>query len=104
MLRDRGGTFAITKKAGKEAQIIGMDLYPGQIKIAGKTNRFKHIRFIEGDVTNTDFKKGYFDKVFITHSLHEMPREDRLRTLMEANRILKAVDKAIVLELYNSKT
>ncbi|MFQ5870409.1 MAG: class I SAM-dependent methyltransferase [Candidatus Zixiibacteriota bacterium] len=96
-----GATFAIAKKAGEEAEIIGMDLSSGQLKRARERNRFENIRFIEGDVTRTDLEEGYFDKVFITHALHEMVREERSKTLSEARRILKGGGGVIALEVDN---
>lgn len=94
-------TFAIAKKVGKEAEIFGLDLSSGQINIAKKKNCFDNITFIERDATRTGFEEGFFDKVFITHAIHEMPREIRLNVLKEARRILKETGRVIVLELDN---
>lgn len=96
-----GVTFVISGKAGQDSDVVGMDLSPGQIEIARKNNHLSNARFIEGDVTSTGFKDGYFDKVFITHALHEMPREIRLKVLSEAKRILKENGKVIILDLDN---
>jgi ubiquinone/menaquinone biosynthesis C-methylase UbiE len=93
-----GATFAIAKRVQKGTEIIGIDLSSGQIGIAKRNNHFDNVRFVEGDATNTGFEDGYFDKVFITHALHEMPREIRLNTLKETRRILKIGGKVIVLE------
>ncbi len=106
-----GATLAIAQKAGEEAKIIGIDLSWGQIKIAQKSNnrltilenRCNKIGFIEGDATKTCFKDGFFDKVFITHALHEMKKEERLDALREAKRILKEKGKVIVLEVNDPK-
>lgn len=96
-----GATFAIAQKAGEEAEIIGLDLSSGQITRARKRNRFRNIKFMEGNAVSTAFENGYFDKVFITHSLHEMLREERLKTLSEAKRILKERGRVIILEVDN---
>ena len=96
-----GATFAIARRARKEAEIIGIDFSSGQVEVARKGNRYKNIKFIEGDVLNTDFEEGYFDKVFIAHALHEMVRQERLNTLLEARRILKKAGRIIVLEVDN---
>ena len=56
-------------------------------------------RFIEGDVTETGFDDSSFDKVFVTHAIHEMPRELRLKTLLEAKRVVKQDGEVVVLEL-----
>jgi ubiquinone/menaquinone biosynthesis C-methylase UbiE len=96
-----GVTFVIAEKAGQYSDIVGMDLSSGQIEIARKNNHFSNIRFVEGDVTNTGFKNGFFDKVFIAHALHEMSRENRLKVLTEARRILRENGEVIILELDN---
>ena len=106
-----GATFTISRKAGEEAKINGMDLSWGQIRIAQKrvtkpARRDKYlssITFLQGDVTKTCFKDGYFDKVFITHALHEMEREERLDALKEAKRILRDGGKVFILEVDNPK-
>ncbi|HAV43006.1 TPA: hypothetical protein DCX15_03205 [bacterium] len=94
-----GVTFAIAKRIGRECEIIGIDLSSGQINIAQRSNRFANIKFIEGDVVSTSFEDECFNKVFIAHALHEMPREIRLEVLVETKRVLEEKGKVIVLEL-----
>lgn len=96
-----GVTFVIAEKAGKDSEVVGTDLSSGQIEIARKNNHLSNVRFVEGDVTSTGFEDGYFDKVFITHALHEMPREIRLKVLSEARRILREHGEIVILELDN---
>jgi demethylmenaquinone methyltransferase/2-methoxy-6-polyprenyl-1,4-benzoquinol methylase len=106
-----GATFAIARKAGAQTRITGMDLSWGQLKNAGRRlkklatrkSRLNNLGFLEGDVTKTCFKDGYFDKVFITHALHEMEREERLDVLREAKRILRAGGKVFILEVNDPK-
>jgi ubiquinone/menaquinone biosynthesis C-methylase UbiE len=106
-----GATLAIAQRSGGEAEITGMDLSRGQIRIAQRSvneltvnkDHFCNVRFIEGDVTKTCFKDGYFDKVFITHALHEMKEDERLGTLREAKRILKENGKIVILEVDDPK-
>lgn len=94
-----GVAFIIARKAGEDNEAIGMDLSSGQIEIARKRNRLRNARFVEGDVTSTGFEDESFDKVFITHALHEMTRDIRLKVLTEARRVLKESGKVIVLDL-----
>jgi demethylmenaquinone methyltransferase/2-methoxy-6-polyprenyl-1,4-benzoquinol methylase len=96
-----GATFAIARRAKQDSQIVGVDLSSGQIRSARKKNNFANVKFIEGDVTNAGFEDACFHKVFITHALHEMTREDRLRVLTEAWRILKDEGEVVVLEVDN---
>jgi demethylmenaquinone methyltransferase/2-methoxy-6-polyprenyl-1,4-benzoquinol methylase len=94
-------TFAIAKKAAKKAEIIGIDLSSGQINFARRKNY--NVYFMVMDAIRTGFKDCYFDKVFITHAIHEMSRKIRLDTLNEARRILKEKGRVIILELDNPK-
>jgi ubiquinone/menaquinone biosynthesis C-methylase UbiE len=94
-----GATFAIARRAGEGSKIIGMDLSAEQIRAAEKKRRFSNVSFVEGDAAGTGFEEGHFDKVFITHALHEMTRETRLEVLSEAKRVLRAKGRVIVLEL-----
>jgi ubiquinone/menaquinone biosynthesis C-methylase UbiE len=96
-----GATFAITRKAKLDSQIVGVDLSSGQIRSANRKNNWGNVKFIEGDVTKTGFEEACFHKVFITHALHEMTGEDRLRVLTEARRILKDEGEVVVLEMDN---
>jgi ubiquinone/menaquinone biosynthesis C-methylase UbiE len=98
-----GSTFVIKEKVGEDAEIIGLDLSLGQIKVAKRKNRFGDVTFIVADATSIGFKSGHFDKVFIAHALHEMPREIRLKVLREVRRVLREKGKVIVLELDDPK-
>jgi len=96
-----GATYFISEKAGRTCEIIGMDLSSGQLHYARKREYHCPTRFMEGDVTSTSFPEDLFDKVFVTHAVHEMARESRLMTLREARRVLKNEGEVIVLELDN---
>ncbi|KPL22017.1 MAG: hypothetical protein AMJ75_08880 [Phycisphaerae bacterium SM1_79] len=96
-----GATVFISERAGHGCEIIGMDLSSGQLKYAKKRKYACPTQFIEGDVTGTEFEDGSFDTVFITHAVHEMPRESRLQTLQEARRLLRPEGRVIVLEIDN---
>ena len=96
-----GATVFISKKAGSACEITGIDLSSGQLHRARKRQYDCPTQFFEGDVTNTGFQANAFDKVFITHAIHEMPRESRLQTLREAKRLLKPGGQVIVLDLDN---
>jgi ubiquinone/menaquinone biosynthesis C-methylase UbiE len=94
-----GATRAILEKAGPASQIVGLDLSTGQIRAAQKHPKLRNVRFVEGDAACAPFRNGVFDKVFITHALHEMPRETRYRALSEARRVLRDGGAMIALEL-----
>ncbi len=92
-------TLSVARKAKEATEIIGIDLSSGQLKHARKREYGCKTRFIEADVTSACFQDDSFNKVFITHAIHEMTRDMRLKTLHEARRVLKDQGEVIVLEL-----
>jgi demethylmenaquinone methyltransferase/2-methoxy-6-polyprenyl-1,4-benzoquinol methylase len=92
-------TLAIAARAGSEAKVVGLDLSLGQIRRARAKSRHANVRFLVGDAAATAFADDYFDKVFITHAIHELFRPARLAVLAEARRALKPGGEVIVLEL-----
>ena len=92
-------TSAIAERMGEKADITGLDLSSSMIRIAQKKNRYDNVRYIQGDLTATGFTDSHFDKVFITHGIHEMPRKQRMDALAETLRILKDGGQVIVLEI-----
>jgi len=94
-----GATFAIAARAGGAANVVGADLSRSQVRRAAAKGRSGSIHFAVGDATATGLREGSFDKVFITHALHEMPRSARLAALAEARRLLKPGGELIVFEL-----
>jgi ubiquinone/menaquinone biosynthesis C-methylase UbiE len=55
--------------------------------------------YINCDAACTSLKSQSFDKVFITHALHEMPKAERISVLAEAKRLTKDKGMVIALEL-----
>lgn len=94
-----GATCNILMRAGENSKIFGMDMSSGQLKLAARCRELYNVKLIEGEAAGTSFPDCYFDKVFITHALHEMSRQARLEVLREAIRILKENGIVIVLEL-----
>ena len=94
-----GTTFIIAEKTVDSCEIIGIDLSEGQLRKAIKKNTYSNVLLKEGNVTNTKFIEGFFDKVFISFALHEMKRGERLDVLKEAKRVLKNSGKLIIFEI-----
>ena len=97
-------TSAIVRRLNNKSQIIGIDLSIGKLKIATKREELRNIKLIECDVTSTALSDNIFDKVFVTHTLHEMQRDSRLKVLKEALRVLKESGSIIILELDKPKS
>jgi demethylmenaquinone methyltransferase/2-methoxy-6-polyprenyl-1,4-benzoquinol methylase len=96
-----GATWFIADKAGRGSQTIGVDLSFGQIRKARKRSKPGTVQFMVGDAAFAPFREHFFDKVFVTHALHEMPRALRHRVLAEAQSILKDNGSIVVLEIDN---
>jgi len=94
-----GATLVIAKRAGENSEVAGVDVSSGQIEVARRRSRLGNVRFTEGDAASTGLEERYFDKVFITHALHEMSRDIRLKVLMEARRVLRENGKVVILDL-----
>jgi ubiquinone/menaquinone biosynthesis C-methylase UbiE len=92
-------TLAIAARAPQAVRIVGLDLSRGQLRRAVAKNRLESVAFVAGDATATCFPTACFDKVFVTHMIHELPRHQRLAVLKEARRVLKPHGTLVVLEL-----
>jgi demethylmenaquinone methyltransferase/2-methoxy-6-polyprenyl-1,4-benzoquinol methylase len=96
-----GATFVIAVKAASSCEITGVDTSSGQLRIASKNNIFNNVKFMKRDAATTDFEDNSFDKVFITHALHEMDHSNRMAVLEEARRVLRDNGLLAVLEVDN---
>ena len=94
-----GATSEIVTKARDDSRITGLDLSTGQLRMATRRAELEHVHLVAGDAACTPFRDASFDKVLITHAIHEMPRQARLSVLAEARRLLKDGGKVVVLEL-----
>jgi len=94
-----GATRAILEKVRDGGHVTGLDLSVGQLRVARRRRDLRRVHFIAGDAARTPFQDACFDKVFVTHAIHEMTRAVRLAVLAEVRRILKDGGRIIVLEL-----
>ncbi|MFC1846009.1 class I SAM-dependent methyltransferase [Chloroflexota bacterium] len=93
-----GVTQSIIKRAGTLTRIIGVDRSVVQITNAIKKNTASNVSFVLSCASATGLLSGYFDKVFIGHALHEMPRRIRLAVINEAKRIIRNEGQVIIFE------
>jgi ubiquinone/menaquinone biosynthesis C-methylase UbiE len=89
----------MASRAGEHAEIKGIDLSSGQIRIAKGKNCYPNVEFMVVDASDTCFAEGYFDKVMIGHALHEMPKSTRVAVLKEDRRVVKDGGTVAVLEM-----
>lgn len=88
------GTATLTillKNAAPEAEIIGVDGDPKILKLAKNKAQKENldIRFDEAMSFDLPYADGFFDKVVSSLFFHHLTRENKLKTLREAKRVLK---------------
>jgi demethylmenaquinone methyltransferase/2-methoxy-6-polyprenyl-1,4-benzoquinol methylase len=99
------GTGSITgeliKKIRPNGQVIGLDLTPGMLKIAGRkleNSRFTGMfRLVQGDARVLPFPDNVFDSAVIGYGLRNVP--DPLTVLKEMYRVVKPGRKIVALEM-----
>ena len=73
-----------------KARITVMDLSHPYLKKAQQNLReFNKIDFVQGDSASLPFKEGQFDAVYSCFLFHELPMEERKKTLQEGFRVLR---------------
>ncbi|MBW1881465.1 MAG: methyltransferase domain-containing protein [Deltaproteobacteria bacterium] len=81
-----------------DAQIVGIDLSPSQIRVAEKRVGASNVRFLTGDVRDIPFEDDHFEKSFISFALHEMPADVRRAVLLDVVRVTKRDGAIVILE------
>jgi len=84
---------------GDGCRFIGLDQSVGQLRYAARKTDLASVVLVAGDAARVCFPDGSFDKVIITHALHEMMHSQRLRVLREAWRVLRDGGEVVILEL-----
>jgi ubiquinone/menaquinone biosynthesis C-methylase UbiE len=85
------GTLAIfVKKSQPSAEVIGIDIDPHILSIAKEKaiQANTQIRFDLGTAFNLPYPDNYFDRVVSSLVFHHLTRENKLRALKEALRVL----------------
>jgi len=90
---------AVVRATAGDARISGLGLSASQIRRARKRKGCERVSFLVGDAASTSFTDARFDKVLITHALHDMSRSGRLAVMREVRRVLRTGGEIVVLEL-----
>ncbi len=88
-----GGGIPFTKYLSKRFEVIGIDISPGQIKLARKN--VKDASFICSDVTTFKFPRNFFDGILAYYSIIHIPRNEHFPLFSKMHSILKP--KGVVL-------
>jgi ubiquinone/menaquinone biosynthesis C-methylase UbiE len=87
----------IAQSVGKEGEMVGMDISKGMIDVA--TNRRKGLRnvvFLQKDVTTPWEYQNYFNGIFASFAMHELPGSKRLEILKESYLALKENGRMVI--------
>ncbi|MGD9365919.1 MAG: methyltransferase domain-containing protein [Desulfobacteraceae bacterium] len=93
-----GSTERALIRSIPNAKITGIDLGLGQIATAKRKDRSGLVDFRVGDACDTGFESRRFDRVLILLALHEMPQQQRMSILREAERVCHASGQVIAIE------
>lgn len=81
----------------KEGEVIGMDAAKGMVEVA--TNQYGgmgNLTFLQKDVTQPWEYQNYFDGIFISFSLHELPESEREGVLEKSYFALKERGRMVI--------
>jgi len=87
----------MTQSVGKEGEVIGMDVSKNMVEVARKRyGRLGNAIFLQKDVTEPWGYKNYFDGIFTSFSLHELPESERFGVLQRSYLALKQGGRIVI--------
>lgn len=95
----------IAQAVGKEGEIIGMDVAKDMIEVAkDRYGRLGNVIFLQKDVTQPWEYQSYFDGIFISFGLHELPEAHRWRVLEQSYLALKERGRMVIADFNSQKS
>ena len=91
-------TIMIAERLARTGNVIGIELFPKQLKRAQRKSIPENLTFIAGDAQYMPFSDCSFDKSVICGALHEMPQDVRHNVLSEAKRLVKPGGTIVIVE------
>ena len=87
----------ISQAVGEEGEGVGMDIAKSMIDVARERYRgFSNVKFQQRDVTQSWEYQNYFDGIFTSFSLHEIPEKYRLGVLEKCYQALKERGRMVI--------
>lgn len=87
----------ISQGVGEKGDVIGMDVSRNMIEVARKRyGALKNVIFIQKDVTESWVYQNYFDGIFTSFSLHELPETKRQEVLEQSYIALKDRGRLVI--------
>ncbi len=82
---------------GDKGEVVGIDLSKRMVELARRRCRkFKNVSFLLQDVTQRWPFQNYFDGIFTSFALHELPEKNRLEVLGHCYQALKERGRMVI--------
>jgi len=87
----------IAQAVGEEGEVVGMDISKSMVEFAKKRYReLKRVVFLNKDVTKPWDYHSYFDAIFTSYGIHELPEKKRLSALEHSYQSLKEKGRMVI--------
>jgi demethylmenaquinone methyltransferase/2-methoxy-6-polyprenyl-1,4-benzoquinol methylase len=89
----------IAQAVGEEGEVVGMDISKSMVEVAKRRYRgIKRVIFLHKDVTKPWEYQNYFDGIFTSFALHELPEKKRLGALEHSFQALKERGRMVIVD------
>jgi ubiquinone/menaquinone biosynthesis C-methylase UbiE len=89
----------IATDVGDAGEVVGLDITESMVKIAKKRyGGLRNMIFLQRDVTKPWEYQNYFDGIFTSFALHELPEKKRLGALEHSFRALKERGRMVIVD------
>jgi demethylmenaquinone methyltransferase/2-methoxy-6-polyprenyl-1,4-benzoquinol methylase len=87
----------IAQAVGEEGEVVGMDISRSMVEVAKRRYEgLKKVIFLHKDVTKPWQYQNYFDGIFSSFAIHELPEKKRLGGLEHSFRALKEKGRMVI--------
>lgn len=87
----------IAQAVGKEGEVVGTDISKRMVEVAKRRyGGLKRVVFLHKDVTKPWQYQNYFDGIFTSFAIHELPEKKRLGALEHSFRALKEKGRMVI--------
>jgi len=89
----------MAQAVGEKGEVIGMDISKNMVEVARKRyGGLENVVFIQKDVTESWVYQNYFDGIFTSFALHELPESERSGALEQSYLALKERGRLVIAE------
>jgi demethylmenaquinone methyltransferase/2-methoxy-6-polyprenyl-1,4-benzoquinol methylase len=89
----------IAQAVGEKGEVVGMDITESMVRIAKERyGGLRNLIFLQRDATKPWEYQNYFDGIFTSFALHELPEKKRLWALEHSFRALKERGKMVIVD------